>query len=90
MFTVIGSYQGIAYMATVSDAGEVTGSATVVGALQAAAGQKVAATPTGPVYEIRPGDPVSAWAWLATRTRVTETEGDLPEIVPPRQLGAVY
>lgn len=90
MFTVIGSYQDVAYKVTVGDDGAVTGSAAVVGALQAAAGQQVAATPTGPVYDVRAGDPVSAWAWLATQTRVVETGGDLPEIVPPRRLGAVY
>lgn len=90
MFTVLGSYQGIAYTLTVGDDGALTGSSRVVSALRAADGEQVAATPTGPVYEVKPGDPVSTFAWLARQTTVVETGGDLPVIVPPARLGAVY
>jgi hypothetical protein len=88
--SLIGSYNGVAYTVTVADDGTASGSSRVVAALQAAVGQRVPVTPTGPVYTVAAGDPTSAMAWLAANTRITETSGDVPRIVPPPIPGVVY
>ncbi len=89
-FEVNGSLAGVAYAAVVGDDGQVTGSGRLLTALKAAAGSTVKVTPTGPTYTVKAGDPVSTWAWLARRTDIVETSGDLPQLVPPAVVGAVY
>jgi hypothetical protein len=89
-YSLIGSYNGVAYTISVGDDGALSGSSRVVAAVQAAAGQPVAVTPTGPVHTVTAGDPTSTMAWLAANTRITETSGDVPRIVPPPIPGVVY
>jgi hypothetical protein len=89
-FTVTGSLDGTAYTCTVPDDGPPTGSGRIVAALTSWVGDTVLASPTGPAYVVDLGDPDSVWCALSTRTAVTLTEGDVPDLLPAMVLGAVY
>jgi len=80
-FTVTGSLDGTAYTCTVPDDGPPTGSGRIVAALTSW---------VGPAYVVDLGDPDSVWCALSTRTAVTLTEGDVPDLLPAMVLGAVY
>jgi hypothetical protein len=73
-----------------SSVGAVYGSVPVVTLLRAHDGSRVAATPTGPFYDLDCSDGESVLAALHGLTTVTAVDGDAPEVVPPSIVGAEY
>lgn len=70
--------------------GAVTGSTHVVTLLRAMEGERVAATPTGPFYDLDTSNPESVLAALHGLTNITAVNGEAPQVIPPAIVGAEY
>lgn len=98
-FTVSGYIEGVAYDVTVNpaaDAGEgepvTTGSPNALALLDRHAGEMVSVTPTGPSYTVDPASRSgeAILGALMALTEVRQTSGDVPQVIPPHILGAIY
>lgn len=96
-FTVSGYTEGVAYDVTVNPAageGEpvTTGSPNALALLDRHAGEMVSVTPTGPSYTVDPASRSgeAILGALMALTEVRQTSGDVPQVIPPKILGAIY
>lgn len=89
MFSVLGSFEGIAYKVVV-DGDSVTPTPRIGRMLEVWSGEQTLATPTGPAYKVDPDDPVSVYVVLLERTEVTAVTGDPPRVIPPDDPTRVY
>lgn len=84
MFHVTGALDAVVYgLAVLDEAPWIEGSPAVVSLLEREVGETFLATPTGPAYTLDLSDQASILACLYRLTMVTETEGPLPDLVPP-------
>jgi hypothetical protein len=101
MFTVEGYVGRTAYTAVVGQApdqrppdsdvvGVTAGSPSVLAVLEMNDGDMVRVTPTGPTITLDVNDPESVYGALLGLTEVVTTTGEVPDILGPREPGAVY
>jgi hypothetical protein len=92
MFSVQGTYDGVAYTLVVDRTAEppLSGSPRILTMLTLHEGLTVDVTPTGPYLTVDLGDDETIMGALLALTEVRTTDGDVPDPVGPTELGALY
>lgn len=84
MYRVCGGIDGVVYdVAVLDEAPWISGSTRVEAHLASHVGSAFLATPTGPTYVLDLEDGPSVLACLGATTEISETDGDVPQLVPP-------
>lgn len=90
MYRVTGGINGVVYdVAVLDEEPWVQGTVTVEAHLASHVGGAFLATPTGPEYVLDLEDGASVFACLVSTTVISETDGDVPQLVPAALSGTI-